>query len=191
NNQEAFFVGHLIHLIGIGVMAGAEAVRADPLHALIVTLDCDKVQPAAAQVGVLMLAKAAQIDRLAVKQELAVRALKGTHAGLLIILIHNGGTIHNPHNKVVQVGSVHIPQMGVCNVEGAGLAGALGNLVALGVVDLNHTVVVAVGHNSVIHIGVGAIQVVNNREIGDLFFRQAKQLDRALQAGVVVEVEIR
>lgn len=119
NDQKALFVCHLVQFFGIGVVAGAEAVCADPLHQLVIALDGSQVQAAAADVGIFVLAKTAQIHRFAVEQEVAILNFKGTDADLVKIFIDHGVAIGNADDEVVQVSGVHIPQLSIPDEENA------------------------------------------------------------------------
>ena len=70
DHDDAVAVGELEHLLGVGVVGGAERVRADPVHELeVVDHEC-VVVPLAADRGVFVLAEPGEVERLAVDEEL-------------------------------------------------------------------------------------------------------------------------
>ena len=189
DDQEALFISHLVQLLGVGVVAGAEAVGTDPLHQLVVALDGGEVEAAAADIGVLVLAEAAQIDGLAVQQEMAVLDLEGADADLLGVFIDHGTAVVDADDDIVQVSSVDVPQLCVLDDEGAFLAGGLSNLGGA-VVQLDGDFVVAVGGDGVIDLSALGSQAVLHGVVEDTLGGQSHQLDRAVDAGVVVEVKV-
>ena len=142
-------------------MAGAEAVRADPLHALIIALDGGKVKAAAADVGILVLAETAQVNALAIEQEMAILNLEGTDADLVAVLVNDLAAVHDADDKGVQVSGVDVPQLGIGNLQRAGLAAGFGNLGAA-VIDLNHNIMIAIGDDGVVGLGAALNNAVDN-----------------------------
>ena len=190
DDKEALLIGHLVQLLSVGIVAGAEAVGTDPLHQLIIALDGGQIQTAAADVGVLMLAEAAQIDGLAVQKEVAVLDLKGADADLLMVFVHNGLAIGDANNKAVQVGSVDIPQPDILDMQRAALAIGMCDLFCT-VIHIHADGMVTVRCNGVGNIGVGAAEAVYYAEVQYALLGQRHQLDRAVDAGIVVKVKVR
>ena len=96
-----------------------------------------------------MLAEAAQVDGLAVQQEVAVLDLKGTDTDSLCILVHHGFAIGDADHKVVQVRGMDVPQLDIVNVQGAGFAFGMGDLFGA-VQHVNADRMTAVGGHSIV-----------------------------------------
>ena len=80
DDDDAVAVGEVEDLLGVGVVGGAEGVRADPLHELEV-VDHERVVVAlAADRCVFVLAEAGEVERLAVDEELVAAHLDGANA---------------------------------------------------------------------------------------------------------------
>ena len=189
DDEEAFLISHLVQLLRIGVVAGAEAVGTDPLHQLVIALDGGQVEAAAADVCILVLAEAAQVDGLAVQQEVAVLDLEGADADLLGVLVDDGAAVVDADDDVVQVGGVNVPELGVLDDQSTFLAGSLSDLGGA-VVQLHGHVVAAVGGDGVIDLGAVRSQAVLDGIVQNALGGQGHQLDGAMDAGIVVEVEV-
>ena len=190
NDQKALFVCHLVQFFGIGVVAGAEAVCADPLHQLVIALDGSQVQAAAADVGIFVLAKTAQIHRFAVEQEVAIFNFKGTDADLVKIFIDHGVAIGNADDEVVQVSGMHIPQLSVGDFQSAGFAAGFGHLGGA-VQHFHRHIMAAIRGYGIVYLGTAVHQAVGHLKIQNTLFGQGQQLDRAVDTRVIVEIKVR
>ena len=190
NDQKALFVCHLVQFFGIGVVAGAEAVCADPLHQLVIALDGSQVQAAAADVGIFVLAKTPQIHRFAVEQEVAIPNFKGTDADLVKIFIDHGVAIGNADDEVVQVSGVHIPQLSIGDFQSAGFAAGFGHLGGA-IQHFHRHIMAAIRGYGIVYLGTAVHQAVGHLKIQNTLFGQGQQLDRAVDTRVIVEIKIR
>ena len=189
NDKEALLIGHLVDLLGVGVVAGAEAVCADPLHQLKIPLDGRQIKPAAPDVGILVPTEAPQIDRAAVEQETSVPDLKGADADPVQILVHHRAALVDADDQIVEIGGVDIPQLGVFDHQRASGAGAFGHPGGA-VVKLHSHGVGAVGGHGIVDLGPGLGQAVSCGIVQHPLLGQGHQPDGPVDAGVVVKIKV-
>ena len=104
-------VGELEHLFGVGIVGGAERVRADPLHELEV-VDHERVIVAlAAHRGVFVLAEPCEVERLTVDEELVPAHLDGADADGDRVAVHHRSPCTSFHRQLVEVGRAGPPRI--------------------------------------------------------------------------------
>lgn len=137
----------------------------------------------AAHQVVLVSAVAAEVERLAVDEELRVLHLDGADAERLGVHVVVGG-----HLEGVEVAAPGLPQLGAGHGEAALGALAGGHLDPLGVEHPDLDGAGAVGHHRVVNDAVGAVDVGGDGHVGDGHGGAGVEQYGAVEAGVVVEV---
>ena len=128
DDDDAVPVGEVEHLLGVRVVRGAEGVRADPLHELEVVDQVGVVVALAADGGVLVLAEAGEVERLAVDEELGAAHLDGADAdGDACSCRRPARPTSASTVEVVQVCGARLPERDVRHRQSAGRARALGD----------------------------------------------------------------
>ena len=110
DNNDAFPVAEPVDLLRIGVVACAEGIGMDPVQEVDILYIEAEIQSSSAEKGILMLAEAFEIKRLAIDQKLRSFHLYGTETEFLYITV-----IPVMDFGFVQVRSarVRLPEMGL------------------------------------------------------------------------------
>lgn len=108
----------VVHLVRIRVVRGAEGVRSDPLHEREVVDEERVVVPLAANGGILVLAEAGEVERLAVDEELGASHLDGADADRLQVAVEQrAGPVEELGLERVQVAVAGCPAVDVGDSE--------------------------------------------------------------------------
>ena len=187
DDEESLLVRHLVPLLGVGIVAGAEAVGPGPLHALEIPLGHRPAEAAADDVEILVFAEALQIDGFAIDEDMVSLDFDRADPNFLLVAV-----IALPclDDKAVEIGVADLPQMDICHPQGTGPAFAPGHGMALGIHQRHPDGPVAAALHLVVNQGVGPLQLIGETVVGDGLGRGAHQPDAPLDAGIVVEVKI-
>ena len=122
DHDDAVAVGEFEHLLGVGVVRGAERVRADPLHELEVVDHERVVVPLAAHRRVLVLAEPGEVEGLAVDEELVSADFDGAHAHRDRVAVDDLLIRERFDRQLVEVCGARAPEHDVRHGQSAGRA---------------------------------------------------------------------
>ena len=151
DDEEAFLVRHPIPFLGVGIMAGAEAVGVQPLHALIIPLGHGVAETPAKDIRILVLAKALQVNRLAVDQNPFLFDGDGADADLGVVPIHGLISLFQENGQAIEISVPHLPQMGLLHRQFSFAAFPGGNERALPVPQFHTNSIFPFGSHEIIH----------------------------------------
>ena len=191
NNKEALFICHLIPLFCIRVVAGAEAVGIRPFHALKIPLCDGPVEAAPQNIKILVLAKAFQVDRLSVDEDLCAANLHRADTDAFPVLIHRPAVLFQCDDDGVKIGVPHLPEMRVLHAERAFRTVCFCHQLVFRIQQLYRNLSCTFTENLVIHLCIRTVQRIAHLIVLNAFCREHDQIHTALDAGVVKEIEIR
>ena len=180
----------LEHLLGVRVVGRAEGVRAEPLQQREVVDHEGVVVRLPADRGVLVLAEAAEVERLLVDQEARPVDPHGPDADRQRVRVDRRVSLDvELDSQVVQVALARPPGPDVVDPELARRAGRACDLASLGVAEHDRDLGLPAARLDLVAHGSGrAVEARRHGHVLDVRRGRRVEPDRPVQAGVVEEV---
>ena len=180
DHKDALAVAEHHHFLRVGIMAGAERIRADPLEQVdIPDIHC-AVEAASVDGAVLVLSEALEIERLAVEQEAAAAHLRCADTKRLAVDVVAKGDCQR-----IQVRVRRLPQHRGIDFQPAVVSPR--DDASVGVLHKDEHFALAAAPDLV---GNLAVQSRLNGDILNVIVRRGVNLHRAHDPRVVVEIEV-
>ena len=190
NNQEAFLIRHPVPFLRVGVMAGTEAVGADPLHAFIIAF-CDGIaEPASKDLRILMLAEALQINGLPVQQNTGSLNGYRPDAQRRVIAVHCFSVLHEPDGQRIEIGVPYLPEMRIRYLKRSALPFPGGNRRAFPVRQFNQDPLVSLRLNLIGDCSLPGFQAAYGAVVPDPSNGNLHQPDAPVDTGIIEKVKI-
>ena len=185
HDQNALPVAQVVELLGVGVVAGAHGIGVCPVDQVHVLDVQHRVKAAAMGGKVLVLAKALEIERLAVQKHLCAPHLNAAHAKGLVVDVCPAGDVQG-----VQVGRAGsgLPEMHLRDGDRAFCALGACNGVAVRIQHSDMDRRAAGGFDRVLH---RAVHGGHYGHILDILFWGGVEHHRAVDARIVEKVKVR
>ena len=184
HDQNALPVAQVVELLGVGVVAGAHGIGVCPVDEVHVLHVQHRVKAAAMGGKVLVLAKALEVERLAVQKHLCTPHLNAAHTKDLVVDICPAGDVQS-----VQVGRTGsgLPEMHFRYGQDAFCA-----------LCLCHGAAVRVQHRDMDRRTAGGFDCIPHRAVHgrhhghilDVLFGGGVEHHRAVDAGIVEEIKV-
>ena len=192
DHDDSVPVGVLEHLLGIGVVRGAEGVRPEPLHEREVVNHKHIVVALAPHGGVFVPAEAAEVEGLPVNEEALSAHLHGPDTDRKCVGVTRPGVVPPEFDReLVQVALTRAPRAHVGDRDLAGVTLRDGDLGAFRISEryLDRQVLRVHRVNVVTDRAPRTVEPGDDGDVGDVGERRRVQPNSPVQSGVVEEVK--
>ena len=191
DDKETFPVSHLIDLLAVRIVGGAEGVGADPFHQLKISLHHTDIESAADNVAVFVLPESSEIYRFPVYQDICAFYFHGTDADVLSVFVEDLAFVHDTDHHMVQISIPYFPQMSVLYFQNTFFSFAVRHLFSFFIQQFYSYRMISGRLYCIGYLCIRTAQFVDSINVKNGFLWKRRQPDGPLQTGIVEEIKVR